>query len=851
MKNEKIAIADSDISQILAIPAESLLAKGVLTLANDKKSYVCPYCGNGTGKDGDGIKPFFKDGVYLYNCFKCGDGYNNFHFLAQYYHLDRKKDFIEICRRACIDFGIDFNEIFDADSLIRSGIVKSQSYLNKLPKTALRGLTLETLEHFNCGYLIDWIHPKNIIEHQEKRTKLPPASRRLIIPTSYRHYVAVAIDRNKVIRDYWKQHAGSIEPFGVDDINPTEIELLIIVEGEIDAMSISQAVKNNSIVAVAIGGARQKRSLQKLIKILNKKFENIEKKPVTLILFDPDETGRDSASSVKTEMLNNGYPAICGFLSAHTEKVDANSILDQPNGETILAKKIKDIFDNSKKAIEEAKAKVQEKQDFNIGDLIMTEEQRQTVFKDIPGNTDLDNADRLAFLFGNEFRYIADLDKWANYLHGVWTINPNSKNTALSGIVEKTARTLRANAKTDREKNIAASFQNHRKYSPAITTLKGLSRITITSEDFDKHKNLLNCKNGVVDLETGVFYENHDPKLLLTQCVNAEYKKDFRTYLVDKFLQDIQPDEETRNALLRFVGYAITGEVNEEKFLFIDGRGGNGKGTFTNLLLNIFNNYAVAFPIEGILLNKTLDANAATPAYNLLLNKRLAISEEIPANSKLNASKIKLLTGGDRIPIRRLHEEYTEIKDPTHTMIFSGNNLPEIGDTHDVGILRRLLNIKFTQDFTGNNCDDSLKRKLLLDENRNALLSILVDYAVEWYKNGLIISQAMLDATKKYVESQDFISEFINENCVFGRDKNIPRKAFLDKLIAAYPKETKGFSGQTLTGMVAKIDGVSYRYGTGGKFRFYGIGWQDSAEQDFDDLNTAKTSQDDSNDLPF
>ena len=69
----------------------------------------------------------------------------------------------------------------------------------------------------------------------------------------------------------------------------------------------------------------------------------------------------------------------------------------------------------------------------------------------------------------------------------------------------------------------------------------------------------------------------------------------------------------------------------------------------------------------------------------MLDGKRVSISEEIPANVKLNVAQIKILTGGDRIPIRRLHEEYSVIEDSTHTMIFSGNNLPEIGDVHDPG----------------------------------------------------------------------------------------------------------------------------------------------------------------------
>ena len=48
--------------------------------------------------------------------------------------------------------------------------------------------------------------------------------------------------------------------------------------------------------------------------------------------------------------------------------------------------------------------------------------------------------------------------------------------------------------------------------------------------------------------------------------------------------------------------------------------------------------------------------------------------------------------------------------------------------------------------------------------------------------------------------------------------------------------------------MVAKVDGVSYRMGTGGKYYFFNVGWQD-AEQDFDDFASTDISDDDN--LPF
>ena len=458
----------------------------------------------------------------------------------------------------------------------------------------------------------------------------------------------------------------------------------------------------------------------------------------------------------------------------------------------------------------------------------LTPDQRNIVFWGIAGTSDLANAYRITYLCGKELRYVEDIDGWANYSHGTWKINPNTKNTALNKPVEKVAKVLSSNARTEAEKQIAECFIKQRKISPAVTMLRGTARITISLADLDKHKNLLNCENGVVDLETGKLYQ-HEPELLLTQQCKASYRPNYCNETVRKFLQSIQPNDETRAALLRFLGYSITGECNEEKFLFVDGPGGNGKSTLLKSILYIIDNYGCSFPIEGILLHKSIDANAATPAFNVLEHKRLAISEEIPQSSRLNASKIKQLTGGDMIYIRHLHQEATRIEDPTHTMIFSGNYLPEIGDVRDPGILRRLLRIQFTQDFT-QAPDVTLKFQLLTEDSRAGLLTLLVENAKTWYKHGLLISGEMKQSAKAYTDSQDFIAEFISEHCVKTAGASIPRKEFLSKLIEKYPVETRGFSERALTTMIEKQDDIGYgRFAANGGFAFRGVGWLDES----------------------
>ena len=874
---QKITITKNVKQEILAIAPETLLEHGVISLAKDEKSYCCPFCPNGTGNKGDGITPTFNGSAWLWHCFSCDAKFNNIQLLAHYYGLDSRTDFTELCKRAAEDFGIYLEvrterKMTEAD-LIKFDLQNAQANLDNLPLNARRGLSMDTLRHFNCGYLEEWRPPKNMIEFNSgTRDKLPPPSRRLIVPTrDNKHYNAILIDSDRINVDkkYHKIHAGSKHVFAAEFITK-DTQAVTIVEGEIDAMSINQVFGTQYRVAIATLGAAVAQNVEKeILDVLENIFATSDKKPYILILFDNDKAGKTNAPKFCKEFIKHGYPAVFDFFSDSDEKVDANKILVE-QGDEALRHAITEIFKCNATNFENAVQTIATKkadEALNPSALFLTDEQYNKIFRDLVGTSDLDNARRFAYilknLLGDKVRYLSDCDKWANYnsTDGTWHINTNSKNTALNSEISKAADILAANSKTSADREVAAAFKNQRKYSPAITTMKYNASITISTEDFNRHKYLLNCQNCVVDLQTGKTYP-HAPCIALSGALRlseqAHLSKvaradfisiDYHDETLDKFLREVQPNEQSLAALLRFFGYAITGECREEKFLFMDGTGGNGKGTFTGLIMAIVNNYGCSFPIEGILLNSKIDANAATTAYNMLLGTRVAMSEEIPPNVKLNPAKIKLLTGGDRIPIRKMFEEYSVIEDPTHTMIFSGNNLPEIGDVHDPGILRRLQRIIFAQDFR-QRADPNLKTKLLAPSCRSAMLAYLVREAMAWYntvatgKSGLIESAEMKAAVNQYISSQDFISEFISEHCTRGKNLKIARKEFLKALQDEYPKETHGLSDRALTTIIQKIDGIRYER-INGPFWFCGVGWRDAHEQQ------ALIDNDDNANVPF
>ena len=888
-------ITDYCVSEIKKLSAESLVSIGALRRVYGKDDeFVCPFCGNGGNgtKNPTGIKPKDYYSHIGWKCHRCGEKFDNISILAAHYGLHSRNDFEEICRKACEDFGITFEKEkynmkrgdYSMNSQQRkattpySGDIKliysskdklsePKPITNKIThsergiileqlatdETALenfvnqcggawRGLPLELLKKHGCRFIKNWLAPSLLAKRPDAQ-KWATTSPRVLIPASTNSIDANFLARLTVPIENFsnnqrkyvheKEHAGTKTLFNADALIA---DLVIAAEGYIDAMSLELAGFN----AVALGSAEGYRLLVKAIATL-------KTKPQVLILLDPDDAGREQAPILKRALDKIDCPAVVRFLSEKNSKLDANQILVEQGLDT-LRQTINNIIDDAQKEFSAFEKEVALPSPMNDDQIRLTSDQCKILFED--GNNALANARRLEYLFGDRLRYLQDCDRWLTYSNGLWSKAPKSQNACLYPFVVKAAEILKANATNNEEEKIADVFKK-KTIRDSFAFLKGLESVIIKQADLDNHPQLLNCLNGVIDLETGILMQA-EPKLLITQQCNAAYRQGYQSDTVNNFLRDILPDEETRAALIRWLAYCLTGEVSEEKAFLFYGSGGNGKGTATLLLMNLFADYATSLPITAICeAGRMSDAGAATTELNQLEKRRLAIVEELPQGRRLDTAKFKLLTGGDKIPIRRLHEEYTMIN-PTHKIIISGNYRPELTDARDDGLIRRIQSIDFLQKFTGDNRDEHLKKKLLAPDALSGLLTLLVADAKEWYQHGLIYSSAIENSTRNYFEQNDFLSAFISEFCEYGNGRFIELNTFVKRLKDEYPDETRPISDRHLKDMIKKIEKVNYktRHGKNGRAALLGIGFKGGCQQQsFDNFQDEPTKS--SNPLPF
>ena len=109
--------------------------------------------------------------------------------------------------------------------------------------------------------------------------------------------------------------------------------------------------------------------------------------------------------------------------------------------------------------------------------------------------------------------------------------------------------------------------------------------------------------------------------------------------------------------LQRVAGYSLTGSVREHALFFLYGTGANGKSVFVNTLVGIWRDYAVTISTDMLMVSLT-DRHPTEIAR--LRGARLVVGNEVEAGRTWAESKIKSLTGGDRLQGRYMRQDFFE-----------------------------------------------------------------------------------------------------------------------------------------------------------------------------------------------
>ena len=398
--------------------------------------------------------------------------------------------------------------------------------------------------------------------------------------------------------------------------------------------------------------------------------------------------------------------------------------------------------------------------------------------------TDEGNAHRLALLYGDRLKWCSGIGKWMLYTGHVWEeVDQEHVYVMADKAMHRTKGEWQKAGMDEKGLKFFTNCTNLPKTKAMLEKAKGL--LPAKTKDFDRNPWLLNCQNGVVNLKTGTIYPQSPERMQSKICSAALPPAGTTSPLWEQTIRQIVPDDDLRHYLQKYIGYCLTGSTREENFLIMHGPGGTGKGTFIETIQKVLGSYARPVNVDMFLSYRN-DANSgenATPILAALENIRLVVASESGEGRKFNEAKIKLLTGGDTITARRLHQAPITYQ-PAFKVIIQTNYIPDVSNVNDKGITRRMLIAPFRQGFTEEQRNLKLKEELAKPTNRNAVLRWCVDGCLMWQKEGLTGTEPaiMNQLRDKYLNDRDYIGDFLKTFCQYKTDS----RAYLKDLYTGF-----------------------------------------------------------------
>ncbi|SHF67176.1 putative DNA primase/helicase [Loktanella atrilutea] len=282
-----------------------------------------------------------------------------------------------------------------------------------------------------------------------------------------------------------------------------------------------------------------------------------------------------------------------------------------------------------------------------------------------------------------------------------------------------------------------------------VNTATGLLRFSVTAPP-DKPK----AKLAEVDVLA------HDRRQLQTKLIDVAYSPHAPCEKFDTFLTRIQPHREMREFIQRWFGLSLLGLKTSNMAVFY-GNGANGKSVLVDVIARIMAGYAASLRVESITGTNRRGGAEATPDLIPLLGARFVRTSEPDQNTPLQEGLIKMMTGGEPIPVRANYGDQIDL-DPNFKLTMSTNHKPDIRGGDD-GIWRRVLLVPFDVQIPVAERDERFGETLW--EEREGILRWLVEGAMAFLELGLSPPQAITAATDEYREESDPFGAFLMQAC--------------------------------------------------------------------------------------
>ncbi len=539
------------------------------------------------------------------------------------------------------------------------------------------------------------------------------------------------------IKDNWKVEFGEIKHnylFNLPGILSARVKNkpIFLVEGEKDAETL---IRRGFIATTTRDGASSWKA------DYNKYLAGND----IIIIGDNDSAGRKYVDTIKKELLTKSKSFKIIELPELQEKQDITDWFENGHTKDELKNILKDTLDS----------KLQ--YDINKYDF-----------------TDLGIAERFKDIYKDILKYSIDTKyyfTWNNKYWGRYDDELPIKSLAIEFVRELErkinkyityldAKNEDDNKKIDFFRKTINKLKSNATFNKISDTYKAFKDTNILSSGLDKDIKYINCKNGIVDTETGELLP-HNKDLYITKYVDVDYIKGKVNALYKGTVERLfMGDNEEVKAFEMLLGYMLSGKANQKKFPIIAGGKDSGKSKIFEIIRLVYGEDYVVSIDKSLLMRAWDKQTGASPELVELQGVRLLLCSETSDSDYINTDFAKRIVGGDPIKARPLFKPLITFR-PIFTPVIFTNEKPKINGNDDA-LVKRIISIDLKHPLKKEEINTNFENDVL--EDKEGVFSYLVSCIVSFNKlNKLLIPKCWDDSATEYMTENNPYLEFKNE----------------------------------------------------------------------------------------
>lgn len=347
------------------------------------------------------------------------------------------------------------------------------------------------------------------------------------------------------------------------------------------------------------------------------------------------------------------------------------------------------------------------------------------------------------------FKTVTDTERLYRYDHGVYL---DDGETILKALLE-------------------SEFGDKTSNRLVADVIGKVKRRTYIDRDQFNSKNIINVKNGLLELET-LQLRPHTPDHLSTAQIDVFYNPEATAPSIQKFLSEVAQSGDIV-LIEEIIGWLLWPDYNVHKAVMLLGCGRNGKGTLLRLITAFLGKKSIS---NVTLQDLVADRFAKADLYGKLAN----IGGDLPSKDLSDTAAFRNLTGGDDNRAQEKYRAAFSFRNKAK-MLFSANVLPRSPDDTYAFYSRWIL-IEFSHvfDLQKGTADPDLDAKLQAPEELSGLLNIALAGLARLRANGWRFSydKTVEDVEKMYKRNANPVLAFLMDECEAAPSSFIEKTVF-------------------------------------------------------------------------